>query len=628
MSNHCDCCECCKTHNHEEIDTNGHLKQLYIALIFLVAAFFISNEILKPILYIISYLIAGHNVLISSLKNIKNKKFFDENFLMSIATIGALCIKEYPEAVMVMILYLLGEYFQDKAVDKARNSISELINILPEYANIEQNGKIIQVNPKEVKIGEIILVKAGEKIPLDGIIIEGNSELDTSSLTGESIPVNVSINSEVLSGSVNISGLLRIKVTKSFENSTVSKIIELVEHSNKNKSQTENYISKFAKIYTPIVVFLALMIVIIPLIIFGYENINEWINRALTFLVISCPCAFVISVPLSFYAGIGCASRHGILIKGSNYLEQISKAGILAFDKTGTLTTGTFSVKEIIPNGSNSKEEIVELAAYAESCSNHPIAKSVVNYYTKEIDSSRITGTTEVLGFGIKAEINNNYIIAGCKKLLEISGIELNDKELDNAVYIAKNNQYIGKIIIADSLKSSAESIISELKKLSCKIVMLTGDNEATARQIAQEAGINEYYYSLLPYDKVQKIEDLINKNKNNLSVFFVGDGINDAPVIMRADTGIAMGALGSDAAIEAADIVISDDKLEKIPLAIKIAKKTMNIVKQNIAFAIIIKFLFLILGGIGLMTMWGAVFADVGVTLLAVLNSLRTLKE
>ena len=624
MNNHC---ECCGSHNHEESTNNTHLKQLYIAVIFFIAALFINNEILKPVLFIISYLIAGYNVLYTSVKKIYNKKFFDENFLMSIATIGAICIKEYPEAAMVMILYLIGEHFQDKAVDKARDSISELINIIPEYANIEQNGELIQVPPETVKTGDIIIIKSGEKIPLDGIVIEGTSQLDLSSLTGESIPINVTVNSEVLSGSVNISGLLRIKVTKDFSNSTVSKITELIEHSGENKSRTENYISKFAKIYTPIVILCAIMIIVIPVIIFGAVNYIEWIKRALTFLVISCPCAFVISVPLTFYAGIGCASKHGILIKGSSFIEQLSKTSIMAFDKTGTLTTGIFTVTEVIPNDNYTKEEVIELAAYAESCSNHPIAKSVVKFYGKEINSSDIAETIESAGFGIIAKINNNEVIVGCRKLLERNNIKINDNEINNAIYIAKNNQYAGKIIISDMLKPSAVSTIAALKKLSCKSVILTGDSETVSKKIAEETGITEYYYSLLPVDKVRKIEELIEKKEKSTTVTYAGDGINDAPVIMRADTGIAMGALGSDAAIEAADIVISDDKLEKIPLAIKITRQTMRIVKQNIAFAISIKFLFLLLGAFGIMTMWGAVFADVGVTLIAVLNSLRTLR-
>ena len=621
MDSHC--CDC--GHNHKDCHSCGHLKQLYIAVIIFIIAL-VSPISIKPFIYIIAYLIAGFFVLKSSFKNILKGKIFDENFLMSIATIGAICIKEYPEAVMVMILYLLGEHFQDKAVDKARDSITDLIDIKSEYANIEENGEIKQITPEIVSIGSIIIVKPGEKIPIDGIIIQGNSQIDISSLTGESMPVNAKVNDIVLSGSINISGLLKIKTTKIYAESTAAKILKLVENSEKNKSKTENYITKFAQIYTPIVVLCAIMIVVIPLIIQGSMFISEWINRALTFLVISCPCAFVISVPLTFYAGIGCASKHGILIKGSNYIEQLSKTDIAVFDKTGTLTDGLLSVSDII-SVNYSEEEILKYAAYVESCSNHPIAKTIVNYYGKYIDNSVIKELIEYSGKGIKAIVEQKEILIGNEILMSENGITVDYIGNVKEIYIAIDNIYAGKIILSDSIKNNILFAIRDLKKYVNRIIILTGDSEENTNYVASKVNISEFYSKLLPSEKVSKIEEFIAEKKQNKSVIYAGDGINDSPVIMRADVGIAMGALGSDAAIEAADVVISDDNIEKIPLAIRISKHTMKIVKQNIALAISVKLIFLIFGAFGYMTIWLAVFDDVGVTLIAVLNALRTLR-
>ena len=619
------CCESNHVHNHTECHSDGHLMQIFVAVVIFIAAFFVPN-LIKPYMFIAAYIVAGYYVLLSSLKNIIKGDIFDENFLMTIATIGALCIKEYPEAVMVMILFLLGDHFQDKAVSKARKSISSLINYMPEFANIEENGQIKQVLPQEVCIGSTIIIKPGEKIPLDGIIIQGNSQIDTSSLTGESLPFDVSENDEVLSGTVNLSGLLKVKVTKIYKDSAFSKILNLVENSSRNKSRAENYITKFAKIYTPIVVFCAVMLVLIPFIVQGTENIFVWINRALTFLVISCPCAFVISVPLTFYAGIGSASKNGILIKGGNFLELLSKTAVVFFDKTGTLTQGVFSVVDIIPDNIN-KDDLLMYAAYAESVSNHPIARSIVNYYGENIDNSNICDIEEFSGLGIKAKIFNSEILIGNEKLMNKFGIKIPSDSL-NSVFVAKDSLYIGRLIVSDCIKDNTYSAVKTLKQYCIKIIMLTGDNNENTQDIAKQAEINEYYSKLLPIDKVVKIEEEIStQNSIEKSVIFVGDGINDAPAIMRADVGIAMGALGSDAAIEAADVVIADDNIEKVSFAIKISKHTMNIVVQNIVFAIGVKLLFLILGAFGYMTMWGAVFADVGVTLIAVLNSLRTLK-
>lgn len=621
----------CKNHHHkheEEKNDKVLLARVILAIVlFSLAMIFTSAPTFKISLLGISYLIAGYDILIKAIKNIIKGKVFDENFLMGIATLGAIGIKEYPEAVMVMVLYQIGEYLQDKAVEKSQNSITELMDIRPDYANIEKNGDLTKISPYEVKIGDTIIVKTGEKIPLDGIIIDGTATLDTSALTGESRPREVKIGDEAISGCINTNGLLKIRVTKEYGQSTVSKILDLVENASSKKTKTENFITKFAKIYTPVVVLAALFLAILPPLILG-SNFSVWINRALTFLVISCPCALVISVPLGFFAGIGGASKCGILVKGSSYLELLSKPETIVFDKTGTLTQGCFKVVKIAQQEDTTKEELLELTAYAESYSNHPIALSIKKTYDKNIDKNRISEISEIAGNGVRAEINGCSILVGNENLLKNHNISYQKaNETGTIVYTAKNSKFLGYIVISDKLKEDAQKAIIELKKLKLQTVMLTGDTEDSGLTVAKELNIDKAYTQLLPIDKVDKIEDIIEQKTKNKSVIFVGDGINDAPVLTRADVGIAMGGLGSDAAIEAADVVIMDDKPTKVATAIKNAKQTLTIVKENIAFALGIKVLFLILGAFGFVTMWGAVFADVGVTLIAVLNSLRALK-
>ena len=621
----------CEHHHHVHEEENNEriiLSRIVLAiLLFITAMLFTHSTILKCTVLGMAYLIAGYDIIFKALKNIIKGQVFDENFLMGIATLGAIGIKEYPEAVMVMVLYQIGEYLQDKAVEKSQNSITELMDIRPDYANIEKNGDLTKISPYEVKIGDTIIVKTGEKIPLDGIIIDGTATLDTSALTGESRPREVKIGDEAISGCINTNGLLKIRVTKEYGQSTVSKILDLVENASSKKTKTENFITKFAKIYTPVVVLAALFLAILPPLIFG-SNFSVWINRALTFLVISCPCALVISVPLGFFAGIGGASKCGILVKGSSYLELLSKPETIVFDKTGTLTQGCFKVVKIVQQEETTKEELLELTAYAESYSNHPIALSIKKAYDKNIDKNRISEISEIAGNGVRAEINGCSILVGNENLLKNHNISYQKAiETGTIVYTAKNSKFLGHIVISDELKEDAQKAIMELKKLKLQTVMLTGDTEESGLTVAKELNIDKAYTQLLPIDKVDKIEDIIGQKTKNKSVIFVGDGINDAPVLTRADVGIAMGGLGSDAAIEAADVVIMDDKPTKVATAIKIAKQTLTIVKENIAFALGIKVLFLILGAFGFVTMWGAVFADVGVTLIAVLNSLRALK-
>ena len=618
-------------HHHHHNETNNKKEAAVIiaaAAVFTVAFLMQSTGTGRFLIFLAAYLIAGGEILWKAVKNILRGEIFDENFLMGVATLGAMAIGEYPEAVMVMILYRIGEYFQGLAVKKSRKSITDLMDIRPEHANVEENGIIITKSPEKVKINDIIIVKAGEKIPLDGEIIEGKAILDTSALTGESIPREAQKGDTVLSGCINTNGLIKIRVTKKFTDSTVSKILELVEHASSKKAKAENFITKFAHYYTPVVVFGALLLATIPPVLTG-TAFNIWIERALTFLVISCPCALVISVPLSFFAGIGGASKCGILIKGSSYLELLSKPDSVVFDKTGTLTKGSFKVTKINPQDGITREELLELTAAAENFSNHPIAISIKNAYGKEINPTAITDVVEDAGNGVSANINGIRVLAGNAKLMEKYNINFKQSnESGTIIYTAKNNEFIGYIVISDEIKPDSTDAVKELKKLVNNIVMLTGDSENTARHIAAKLGIEKYYSELLPADKVAKIEEIIQNKTKNKSVIFTGDGINDAPVLARADIGIAMGGLGSDAAIEASDVVIMDDKPSKIPAAVKIAQKTMLIVRQNIIFAIGVKVLFLMLGAFGYMTMWGAVFADVGVTLLAVLNSLRALKS
>ena len=582
-------------------------------------------------LFMIPYLIIGHDILKKALKGIRNKQVFDENFLMAVATIGAILLGDYTEGTAVMLFYQIGELFQGYAVGKSRRDISELMDIRPDYANVEQDGKLEQVDPDEVEIGTIIVVQPGEKVPIDGVITEGTSTLNTSALTGESLPRNAKVGDEVISGCINMTGLLKIRTTKEFGESTVSKILELVENSSSRKSKSENFISKFAKYYTPAVCYGALALAIIPpivLLIMGKPAMwGDWIYRALTFLVISCPCALVISIPLSFFAGIGGASNQGVLVKGSNYLETLAQTKYVVFDKTGTMTQGVFEVSGIHHN-EMADEKLIEYAALAECSSSHPISKSLQKAYGKPIDRNRVTDIEEISGNGVIAKVDGVSIAAGNAKLMKRLGISYQEcHHVGTVVHMAVDGKYAGHILISDIVKPHAKEAIAELKKAGItKTVMLTGDSKRVADQVAADLGIQEVYSELLPADKVSKVEELLSKKTEKEKLAFVGDGINDAPVLSRADIGIAMGALGSDAAIEAADIVLMDDDPLKISKAIKIARKCIRIVYENIYFAIGIKVLCLILGALGIANMWMAIFADVGVMIIAVLNAIRTL--
>ena len=605
-----------------------NLIKILISAIFFTIAIFIDITWLKIGLFLISYIVVAYEVLLEAVENIKEGEIFGEEFLMSIASFGAFAIGEYPEAIAVMLFFQIGEMFEEYAEDKSKKSIESLMNIKPEFANVKQEDNIIKKSPNEVKIGDIIVIKPGEKVPLDGKVIKGEALIDTSALTGESIPRRISVEKEILSGSINTNGLIEVEVTKEFGESTVSKILDLVENATEKKAHTEKFITKFAKIYTPTVIILAFLIVIVPTLIFK-QDFMEWLYRALTFLVVSCPCALVVSVPLSFFGGIGGASRKGILIKGSNYIELLSKADTVVFDKTGTLTKGTFKVQSILPTNMK-EEELLEMAAYVEEFSSHPIANSIRTAYGKQIDKSKISNVEEISGNGISAKIDGKKVYAGNSKLMEKIGITVEKEEMiGTVVYIATKDCYEGKIIISDEIKVDAKYTIAELKKNGIKqTIMLTGDLSKVANSVGNEIGIDKVYSELLPTEKVDKIEqEIMQKNKKGYTIF-VGDGLNDAPVLVRADIGIAMGAYGTDAAIEAADVVIMTDEPYKILSAIKIAKKTMKIAKQNIILAIGIKVLVLILSFFGLATMWEAVFADVGVTVIAVINSLRTLKK
>ena len=605
------------------------IKIIIAFILFLIAICIpFPKEWMKKGIYIVSYCIVGLDIVWKAVRNITRGKVFDENFLMTIATIGAFAIGEFPEAVAVMLFYQIGELFQSYAVDKSRKSIASLMNIRPDFANVKRDNQIIKVNPEEVKIGETIVVKPGEKIPLDGIIVEGNSLVDTSALTGESIPKEVGSGDEVLSGCINQNGLLTIKVEKEFGESTVSKILDLVENASSKKSKSENFITKFAKYYTPIVVITAVLLAIIPPFILKDATFIDWLYRALTFLVVSCPCALVISIPLGFFGGIGGASKMGILVKGSNYLEALSKAEIVVFDKTGTLTQGVFKVQKIHPVDI-SKEELIELTAHAESYSNHPISVSIREAYGKEIKHNRIEKIQELPGLGVIAKVDEKEILAGNEKLMKQKKIQYSKcEEIGTIIYIAIENKYAGYIVIADEIKEDAKKTIKELKKNNIsKTIMLTGDKKEVGESVAKKIGIDQVYTELLPDGKVEKMEKLLKETSQTGKLVFVGDGINDAPVLALSDIGIAMGGLGADSAIEAADIVIMTDEPSKIVNAIKISKKTMRIVKQNIIFAISIKVAVLILSAFGLSNMWEAVFADVGVSVIAILNALRVLK-
>ncbi len=605
------------------------IKIIISLILFVIALIFnFQNSLINNIIYIFSYIIVGLDIIEKAFRNIIKGKVFDENFLMSIATIGAFAIGEFPEAVAVMLFYKIGELFQDYAVDKSRKSISELMNIKPEYANIEKNGTIEKVDPKTVKIGDIIVVKPGEKVPLDGIVIYGTSNLDTKALTGESLPKNVKKNDEILSGTINLNSVLKIKVTKEYNESTVNRILELVENASSKKSKSENFITKFAHYYTPIVVLIAVILAIIPPIIIKEATFSQWIYKALSFLVVSCPCALVISIPLSFFGGIGGASKMGILIKGSNYLEQLAKTEIIVFDKTGTLTEGVFDIQKIEAIGI-AKEELLEIIAYAENYSNHPISESVKKAYNQKIDENKIKNYKELAGRGIIATIGEHKVIVGNEKLMKEKKINFEKNNLVGTVlYVAIEEKYVGYIQIADRTKSDAIDTIKNLKKNNIKqVVMLTGDKKDVGESVAKELNLDKAYTELLPDGKVEKVESLLKEKSQEGKLAFVGDGINDAPVLAASDIGIAMGGLGSDSAIEAADIVLMTDEPSKIVDAINLSKKTMNIVKENIVFAISTKILILILSVLGLSTMWWAVFADVGVTIIASINALRVLK-
>ena len=614
------------------------LWRILISIAMLIALGFSTVQgYLKFALYMVVYLIIGYDILLKALKGIKNRQMFDESFLMTIATVGAIALGlyksgDYTEAVAVMLFYQIGEWFQSYAVGKSRRNISELMDIRPDYANLEQNGKITKVDPDEVGIGSVIVINPGEKVPIDGILVQGSSSLNTAALTGESLPRDVSAGDEIVSGSINLTGVIRIQTTKDFGESTVSKILDLVENASSRKSKSEDFISKFARIYTPVVCIAALILAIVPplarMLVLNLEPMfDDWIYRALTFLVISCPCALVISIPLSFFAGIGGSSREGILIKGSNYMETLSKTKYVVFDKTGTLTQGVFEVNGVHHSKLEPKK-VIELAAVAECSSSHPISKSLQKAYGKFIDRKRVGNITELSGKGIIAEVDGHNVAVGNAKLMEHIGVAaIPCHQVGTIVHVAIDNEYAGHIIISDIIKPHAKEAVSELKRSGVeKTVMLTGDAKAVANQVASTLGIDEVYSELLPEGKVQKVEDLISRKPEKAKLAFVGDGINDAPVLSRADIGIAMGAMGSDAAIEAADVVLMDDDPRKIAKAIKISRKCLSIVYQNIVFAIGIKVACLILGAVGIANMWFAIFADVGVMILAVLNAIRAL--
>ena len=598
------------------------------AVLFAIALFVKMNQTLQLILMLVAYILLGKDTVLKAVKNVEKGDFFDENFLMTIATLGAIIIGEYPEAVAVMLFYEIGELFQSYAINKSRKSIADMMDIKPEYANVIRDNKSQKVDPDEVKIDEIIEIKPGERVPLDAIIVKGETTLDTSALTGESVPVEVREGATILSGCININALILAKVTKEYFDSTVNKVLDLVENAASKKSTSERLITRFAKIYTPIVIGLAVLLAIFPPMISGEYNFRVWIFRALSFLVVSCPCAFVISIPLSFFSGIGAASRAGVLIKGGNYLEALSKVDTVVLDKTGTLTKGVFNVQKVIVIDKNIKEdEFISLVAMAESGSNHPISKSIQKYYNREIDTNSINSIKEISGKGIEAVINNKKILVGNEKLIDVpNDIIVND--IGTILYVEIENKFAGYIVISDEIKKDAKKAIKGLKDIGIKkSIMLTGDVEKVAKKVGEELGLDEIYSNLLPQDKVSKFEEII-KNKNSKgNVVFVGDGINDAPVLARADVGIAMGAMGSDAAIEAADVVIMTDEPSKIVTAIKSSKKTMKIAMQNIILAFGVKAIALILSALGIADMWMAVFADTGVTILAVLNSFRALK-
>ncbi len=645
MCNHCEnnhnsCRSSCCEHNHDEGSNNSLTKKLILVFtVFILVAIFkpenliyqifqLNPAVIKFSIYFILYLIIAKDIVLNAFKNLFNKKFLDENFLMTIATFGAFAIGEYPEALMVMLLYQTGELFTDFALDKSKKSVLKLMDLKPEYANLVNEAGVKKVHPEKIKVNDIILVKPGEKIPLDGVVIEGITSVDTSNLTGEALPKALKTGDSAASGCINLNGVIKIKVTKEFHDSTVAKIIEMVQHASGRKTRTEKFITRFARIYTPCVVLMALLLLIVPYV-FGGEFF-VWFKRALTFLVISCPCALVISVPLGFFASIGTASKYGILIKGSNYIEALSKAKIMVFDKTGTLTSGVFKVLEVHPADNISKDEFIKFAAAAEYLSTHPVARSIQSAYSGCIDPSVIKNYKEISGCGITAEIEGHNVVIGNSAIMEKFDISYPQNIKGKAVvYMAIDNKFAGFLTIGDTAKTDVKSALEKLKNYAGieKIVVLTGDSSLFGLENSEIKNlIDEAHCSLLPDKKLERVEELMKTKKTDTALIFAGDGINDAPVLSRADVGIAMGKIGSDIAIEAADVVIMDDNPSKIPAAINIAKKTINVVKQNIVFILFIKILFLMLGACGVVTMWGAVFADVGVCILAIINSMRIL--
>lgn len=618
------------SHNHD-VSKKDLIKLIIGSIVYIFGIYQIFTGIeskFADLLFIVAYIVVGGEVLTKAVKNIFRGQVFDENFLMTIATIGALAIGELPEAVGVMLFYQIGEFLQGVAVGKSRKSISELMDIRPDYANLKTGSEISIVSPKEVSIGEVIVIKPGEKVPLDGIVVEGNSMLDTSALTGESVLKEISVGDEVLSGFINKNALLSVKVTKGFGESTVSKILELVENANNKKSKTENFITKFSKYYTPVVVIAALLIAVVPPIVIPGALFSDWLYRGLIFLVVSCPCALVLSIPLSFFSGIGFASKNGVLIKGSNYLEALRDVDTVVFDKTGTLTKGVFGVTKVNPVGI-SEEQLIEYAAIAEVNSNHPIAQSIIKHYNKKIDLDKIEKYEEIAAHGIKVLYNGDFILAGNEKLMKQENVLFDRaEEIGTVIYISVNKTYRGHIVISDEIKPDSKEAIKSLRSIGIKkVVMLTGDNEKVANSVAKELGIDKVYSNLLPNEKVDKIEELYKGRTEKEKIAFVGDGINDAPVLARVDVGIAMGGLGSDAAIEAADVVLMTDEPKMISKAMDIANKVNKIVWQNISFALGVKIIVMILGAGGVATMWEAIFADVGVALIAVLNSMRVMR-
>ena len=605
------------------------LVRILVSLCLFAAGFIVksTNESVSAALFLCAYVLCGYDVILTAIRNIAKGRVFDENFLMTIASIGAIVLSEYAEGAAVMIFYQVGEWFQRYAVNRSRKSIGDLMDICPDFANIEQDGVLVQVDPDDVEIGQLIVVKPGEKIPLDGTVTEGSSTLDTSALTGESVPIDVTEGSEVLSGCINLNRMIKVRVAKEFDDSTATRILELIEDASSEKSKAEDFISVFARYYTPAVVCCALMLAFIPPLILKTE-FSSWIYRALIFLVVSCPCALVISIPLGFFAGIGACSSSGLLVKGSNYLEALSKAEVMVFDKTGTLTEGVFSVAEINPVDGLLDEELLRIAAYAENYSDHPIALSIKEAYGKPVDSDRVEDVEDLTGFGLKALVEGHEVKIGKHSLIHSSDRPVSEAEsVGTAVYVSVDGRYIGNIVLMDEPKNDAKKTIEGIKNLGVKkTVMLTGDRKNIAEYVSNKLGIDEVYAELLPADKVEKVRELIKARSDSGRVVFVGDGLNDAPVLTLADIGIAMGGLGSDAAIEASDIVIMNDEPSKIITGYKISRKTLGIVKENIVFAIGIKVLVMILGAFGLATMWEAIFADVGVAVIAILNSIRVL--